>query len=680
MRYPRLFWASFLPVALVSKLIVTRWTPALAPQTVSRQEIQDAFLAGLADACRPEPAELIGYVLSVAVPFVLVFGIVVLLNLGRKLEYVEQHATLTGSVAVVSQAIILYYAYDAWSYESANSWTGQLNDVGVNQLTVLTCLSAWLAFAWLAPGTKRLLSDLWERLSKAQGIALLLAVGWTTAHLLECVFTDDNIRRASGTISYHLPFTMGEFAAVINGRFPLVDFYSQYQNLLAHLLRPVFHVVGLSVTTFTAAMSLLSGIGFLFLYRVLWRVSGSAWLGLILYVPMLSVSMAEAETAGVNPSNAFNYYAVGPIRYFGTFLGAYLALLYLSAPTRRRLLWVSAIAVLIGLNNLDFGVPAALGVLACTLLHPPRAGSESRWLRTLLAASIFVIGASLGFCAFLSFALVSTGTWPDLGILTEYQRTFAYLGFNMVPLPPNGLYRIMYITFICSLLYALFDGFSRSPEEFSPARRLSTGMLAYASIAGFGVGTYFVGRSHPAVIIAIYPAWAFALALLLHRILSDARAATMRRRSDSAVVHALPTAGMLTLCAGLIPLVIHIPHVDREIDRIEYHSGGLGSRAARLASFVSKYVTHGSQTVIVAVDAHQVALEAGVQNMYPFAHPGSVLLKSQLRPVLESIERLPPGDQYVFGAVWPEVAQFLVRSGFQQIDATGDFVAWFKHE
>lgn len=674
MRYPRLFWASILPVAIASTFVVKKLTPLISPPLVTRQEIQDAFLDGLSRACAPEPDELVAYVLAVLTPVVLMYGMVSLLRL--RLESFERRRVTLGLIAFVAQAAVMLFAAKAWLYEAAHSWSGQLKDYAPAQLALTACLATLLTYRWLSSAAKVQVLTIWERVSRARVLPSLLAASWTVAHLLGCVFTDDNIRRAAGTISYHLPFTMGEFAAVVNGRFPLVDFYSQYQNLLGHLLHPFFAVVGLSVTTFTLAMGILSGIGFLLLYRVLWRVSGSPWLGLALYVPVVAVSLAEAETAGVNPSNAFNYYAVGPIRYFGHFFAAYLALAYLQVPKVRRLLVVSCAAALVGLNNLDFGVPAALGVLACAILFPPDSLHASRWVRSLAATLVFVIGASLTLMAFALSAKLATGSWPDPGILTEYQRTFAYLGFNMVRLPPNGMYWIMYITYMLALLYAVFDGYSRDSNHVSRARRLSVGMLAYAGISGFGVGMYFVGRSHPAVIIAMYPAWAFALALLLQRIVADVYRQRTWRADEGAVIHAIPSAAILGVWAGLVPLILELPQVSAEIDRLEYHSGGLDPRPTRLSALISKYVPKGAPTVVVAVNAHQLATDASVENLYPFAHPGSVLLKSQLRPVLDSITRLPSGDQYVFGSVWPQVAEALGQSGFKQIDSDGDFIVW----
>ncbi len=672
MRYPRLFWGTVLASALASRFLVLRLLPLLAPRGATPEEIGKAVLPHLIDSCVPEPREQMAYVLAVLLPVALVLGAVLLLNHLGAFRVAESPSLWLGGAAVSAQVILVGFAGRAWLYESEHSWSGQLNNIARAQLVIGACAACYLGVRWLQPTRRRLLVQSAQWVSRVPWLAWLIATGWTVAHLLCCIFTDDNIEAASGTISYHLPFTIGEFAAVVNGRVPLVDFQSQYENLLGHLLRPFFAVAGVSVTTFTLAMSTLSLVGFLMLYQVLSRVAASPWLGLLLYLPCVPISLADDATTKNNPSNAFSYYAIGPIRYFGVFLMAYLTLHYLTKPRFKRLTMVSFIAGLVVLNNLDFGIGAAAGLLVCVTMFPPSSSAPGRLRKSLLASAVFGGSAALAFVAFAVIARVACGVWPNFALLTEYQRTFAVLGFNMLPLPRVGFYWVLYLTFMVALLYAIFDGFS---GDGCSSHRLSTGMLAYGGVSGLGVLTYYVGRSHPAVLIATYGGWAYVVALLLHRLLVDVRQTKFADQRAGYAIGAIPVAAALALSCGLLPLVLVLPDVPAQFARLR-SKGVRDNSGPVLAEFVSRYVKRNASTVIIWTNPHLIALSASVQNMYPYAHVGSVLLKAQVRPVLESVERLPKDAQYVFGELSPTVSEGLVRMGFTPVDAIGPFGCW----
>jgi hypothetical protein len=69
-------------------------------------------------------------------------------------------------------------------------------------------------------------------------------------------------------------------------------------------------------------------------------------------------------------------------------------------------------------------------------------------------------------------------------------------------------------------------------------------------------------------------------------------------------------------------------------------------------------------------------IRASVQNLFPIVHPESIQIKAQLRPIFESIRRLPRHHEYVFGDLIPPITEMLNRSGFERIEADGDFAVW----
>ncbi len=527
MKYPRLFWATFLPIAAAAHYIVQWVAPMLVPPVLSREQIRKTFHNGWIDACVPEPLEHLRYILAVLVPVTLMFGAVLLMRRVGLFRRAEPRSPWLAGAAVAAQLLLVRYAANAWTYESEHGWKTLLFTYAPSQSVIVFCVAAYLVYKWLSAEHKWLALSAWRSLSRQAWLAWLIAIGWTIAHLLSCVFTEANLPRASGTIAYHLPFTMGEFAAAVNGRVPLVDFYSQYENVYAVLLRPLFALIGITVTTYTITMSALSLIGFLLVFQVFSRVMASSWNSLLFYLPWVAVNMASMEEPGLIPANSFNYYAVGPIRYFGVFLLAYLSMRYLALPRNRRLAIAAFVSGLVALNNVDFGVPAALGVLTCAVVFPPLGKLPSRFFHTLLALAIFVGGFALALGTYWVAIRVACGKWPNLAAVTEYQRVFAVMGFNMLRLPESGLHCVMYLTFMVAVLYAVFCGFSQDYLDIKANHRLSTGMLAYGGVSGFGVMMYYVGRSHPAVLVTVYCAWAFVIALLAYRVISDAHEASL---------------------------------------------------------------------------------------------------------------------------------------------------------
>jgi len=76
--------------------------------------------------------------------------------------------------------------------------------------------------------------------------------------------------------------------------------------------------------------------------------------------------------------------------------------------------------------------------------------------------------------------------------------------------------------------------------------------------------------------------------------------------------------------------------------------------------------------------AHNLALSAGVDNVYPFAHRGSLLLKSQVELALEILNR--NGVTKVFGVLPVELERALEAEGFKPtpLVSNGVYTMWLK--
>jgi hypothetical protein len=435
-------------------------------------------------------------------------------------------------------------------------------------------------------------------------------------------------------------------------------------------------VAGVSVTTFSALMFSLTVVGFMLLYSALCRVCKSAWSALGLFIPCVALSFVSLRTApGGYLAGTFSYYAVGPLRYFGLFLLARLSVWYLEKPSLSRLVPVSAIAFFVALNNLDFGVPSAVGVLACAILFPPAFRSVGIW-RRLLALTTFLASAGVSLAAYLTLVRIARGAWPTLGNLFLFQKVFAGYGFCMLPAPDIGLYWVVYLTFMASVLIPTYEVFMAMPHD-AEQRRLN-GVLAYWGIAGMGPLTYYMGRSHSEVLHAVLCAWAFALANLVCR----AWILWSRHRNEpnksGSWLSVIPQVAVVSLFALMVPSAGDVPNPLAQIRRLALPDTRIEPADAKPVALIKKYVHREERTMIVYRDAHWLALKAGVSNVFAFAHPDSIIILPQIDTVVAGLARLPVGREYIFGSLIGDLRGRLEALGFRKLEAVGDFAVWAK--
>ena len=717
------FWSTLLPIAAATAFVVAFVAPLIAAPAPSREQIAAEFIAALVEHCRPEGLEQLRYVLAVLVPVALMAAALLLRRRRGPAASAATPSSLTSrtplgvlspprawtlrwarpktALALGAQGLLLVTALAAWAFED---WRGMhyFREPAALAWAVMGGAAVWLYRHHRAPQGRQHLVRFAAWCRARPSLASLTAVAWTAAFLLTCVFSDASLAHAFANTRYHLDFTMGEFAATMNGRTPLVDLMPQYQNLSPVLLSPWFRLLGLSVTTYTLTMGALSLGGLLFIYSVYVRVTASRWRALVLYLPFVGHSLHPAHKGeGGLYENAFNYFGVGPLRYFGLLLLAAATAWYLAQPSRRRLALVSTLAGAVALNNLDFGVPSALGVLFCALLFAPPARRSllatrvSRLIHALRTAAVGIGGTLAGFALGLLVLRLHGGAWPELAALVEYQRSFAQVGFFMLPLPPLGMYGLLYLSFMAAILIALAA--SVTPGDDSAAARVQHGMLAYGGVAGLGALTYYIGRSHAYVLTAVFCAWGLVLGLLAWRAWLHWRGRGLPWRPGAGlgtIVRVAPSVATLALCLALLPDAMNVPSPLTQGRRLSTPPAGAPSGDADAVALVRKYVPAGRPTVVVYPRGHWLALQAGVDNRSPFVHPGSLLLRRQVDLLMGAIDRLPLAAKYVFGQRAPcaesrecgaegelaphELTVRLRQAGFAPLDAVGTLVVWSK--
>ncbi len=630
------------------------------------------FLANTVSACKPEALEQLRYLLAIVVaPLTFVamyhgsrrwlegrYGVsgtarqlIVALGLGVQLHFVVQ-------------VVLLWYRQQA-------TMTRYFDDRNMRSTSVVVLAASTvgvLLHSWLKHRPRRVhrLSFLFEELLPA-----LLGCACLVSQLSSAVFTDGNLLAASKIVVYHLPFTHEEFAAVLNGRFPLVDFFPQYQNFLSLLMAPFFAHGAFTVTRFSVGMVVLSGLGFLAVFATLRIFIGNAWLALCGFLPFVAASLFAGASPGAQREHVYTYYAVGPLRYVGPWLLVAGTAAMLKRPSRSRQAAVALGAAFCLWNNLDFGLPACVASWAAVVMSNPAVD----WRRPswLFKHTARFAGAALLIAALYSIAAISvTGSWPQWSALTRYARIFALAGFMMMEMPPSGLHLVIYATFMA----ALFRGYTLRESASEPQdgqQRLRGALLVWSGVFGAGASMYYVGRSHPDVLSALFSAWTFSLSLLALDLVAVWRERVTTRASvEDAAQRSRVSASFLVAPTGVVLwllLAIASSWADpllptNERKRFAIHDSRLQTLQADLSQYVRKHTTPGQAVFIIYPFGYTLARSAGVQNFYPYAHGESLVVQTQVDEVLDILDR--HGVRQVFGSMQLELEWALYARGFRR--------------
>lgn len=664
----RFFWGVVVPVAALA-LAMALTLPALwvgpHPAPDSRQVLPERLFE-----CRPEPLEQLRYLLAITVvPVIIWLGAISF----HRLDSQGCPGWLTSAranpwpffvqllLAVFLAVMLVVQETKVHAYFSTWQPLRVLFQFGLLVLTWQVTPGHWksgLRVAFSGPGYRGRLGQ-WLRWQAPWQVALIV-IGF---ELLPSIY-HDNSPRVNEAFSWHLSFTLDEFAAVLNGRTPRVDFFPQYQGVLAYLLAPLFRIIGLSATTFTGAMTALSALGFLLFFWMFRKVTGDPWKALLLFLPFLWVSLVPVfiDPNWNQRTTTFNYFAVGPIRYIGPWITAALLTRFLLGPSLPRMIVLYFAATLAALNNLDFGVPALVGAIVAVLLTS-ESGVLPSWRSVGCLLGGFVPGAALALTTYLLITWLRSGRLPDLAMVLLFQRAFVQCGFYMLPMPAFGFHWVIYLTFMATLARALF-GQSRD--------RLLVGLLLFSGVFGCGALAYYVGRSSWSNLVAVFSAWAFSFMLLAWSKWQEWRQ--------------LGQAGGLLQLAPLPALLIGFgylmcwscagkgPNLVQEIDRLTAAPEVLWPKKAGLVKFLREHAGRGEKVGVIYPYGYLLSLKAGVDNVFPFANGGSLILKRQLEVVLRTFDQA--GVQRVFGQVEGELADEFRRKGFRPVAGVEDFVLW----
>jgi len=595
-----------------------------------------------------KPAVDVGYVLFAF--FAMAYaGAIVRSPALRMRPRVRQTLVATAQVATLTFVVVCFVAQRRPIFEGVVASYFSVRTLVVAAVaTVAVAAASWWRARAVAGTSAAIRLAAWSG-TRAARACLGVAVLATVVFVLPAVHPDSATPSGEslGVLFYD------EATAVLNGRSTFVDMVA-YGNVWPYLTQLPLRVFGDGYLTFTVTMAAITALALLAVYGVLRRVVQRPLLALALYLPVLASSFFVENRIGSDRYDPGTYFGMFPLRYAGPYLLAWLTVWQSgrSASERwsRRVLF--AVAGLVALNNVDFGVAAlAATVVARLVLRWP----VSRRAAAGLALDVAIgVGAALATIA--AVTLVREGTLPHLGLLVRYGRIFVNGGVANLPLPRLGMHLAISATFVAAGAVAAVR-----------VRRTGGGdplaaMLAWCAVFGIGASVYYYAyRSHPSVLVNLFSIWSLTLALLL---VAALRASVRSRRPLSVPALAVAFGFALLACS-----LAQVPSPVEQLRRIAAPAaagvtadGFHESAAARLVAAGTK---RGERVAVISAMGHRIAREAGVTNVAPYTGFEQMPAVEQVDETVAILRREGGNKVYVAQREPPGFALEMTRLGFR---------------
>ena len=484
---------------------------------------------------------------------------------------------------------------------------------------------------------------------RSRALALAAAALLVALWLLSAFNTDATIELANQSVSDNIAFWTDEAFAILNGHAPLVDFHAQYGQLWAYIAAGGLTLFGTSLGVYAAIMLAGTAGAVAAVLATLRRLVGGWPAAAALFAPFVATSFYMEAGPLSNRYSPANLFSVFPIRYAGPYVLLWLAVRRVQRRTATAPLALFTLAGLVAINNLEFGFPAG----AATLVALGATGDRSRRALARLAGSALA-GVALSLALTCALTLAVAGSLPHFGMLAAFPRIYGAEGFGLLPMPALGLHLVVYLTFAAALVVALLRAAAPSSDD-APAL---TAALAWAGLFGLGAGGYFVGRSHPHVLIDMFSAWALALELLL---LVVVRAILRRPSRRPRLAELLVLAGIGAMACSLA----QTPTPWSQIERLQ-RTRPTREQVAVLTTRVVDQMTHrGEPVALLMMLGHRIAYELGLDDVTPYANMGSMMTRKQWADAIAALRRAG-GRRLIIPheTLFPELIAFLEAAGY----------------
>lgn len=645
-------WLALLPCGLVLVATIMALGPPVGQALFAPPADSGVWREYLtAHYVRSEPTEHARYVLALLGPLLVSGG--ALLLAGRQMS-----SRLTPLLVTLARAALVAFVVAGVAYQQVHVYGSAITGGSPERTVYLTPVTLAAAFAIalaaaLALGRRdvvaRLTTMARETVAKrigATAVAALFVLVW----LLSAYNTDATIRAANLDTRINVPFLIDESFAVLNGQSPLVDFHAQYGQLWAFVGAGGMALLGTSLGVYAAVMLAGTAGAMAAVFATFRRLTGTSLVALALFLPFVATSFFMEVGPPENRYGPANLFSLFPIRYGGPYLLLWLVVRRArnaGRPPARELVGLFALAGLVAINNVEFGIPAFGATLAALIWTAP---SRSAPALARLAASALA-GLAVAIATVSALTLAVAGSLPHFGMLSTFPRIFAVDGFGMLPMPAFGLHLVVYVTLAAALVVATVRAVSGERDA------ALTGALAWSGVFGLGAGAYFAGRSHPHVLIDLFSAWSLALSLLLVVVVQAIASRAPRR---PALVELLVLAGFGAMVCSLA----QTPTPWSQLERLDRTTSQ--ARRGALTRVVERLAQPGEPIALVFKQGHRIAYDAGVRNVAPYANIGSMMEREQWEQTIAALQRangrvLVLPQQLLF----QEQVDWLVGAGYQ---------------
>jgi len=650
-----LAWLLAVPFALVAIAAIALLGPPLGRLLHSGGNPY-TFWRDLRWAVVPEPTEQGRFLLALAAPLLFAGALAAVVRRG-----VSVPARVASLGVPLAQALLLALAAVCVVVQQRLVYEAPIYQAGVSHrwryFTPVTLAAAVVlaagAFVVLdRPARRGRVAAALRETNRRRLLALIGAILLTSLWLLHAVNTDSSIMGTSSHEWSPAQFTLDETYAIVNGRTPLANFTAQYGSLWPYLPALVLALTGTSFLAFSLTMCAVTGVALLAVYALLRRIARNGVAALLLYLPVLATSLFMVGGTMTSRYTFGDYFGVFPLRYAGPFLLAWLLTRQLDGAVPRRPLWLFAAAGLCVLNNAEFGL-AALAATVAALAW----GAEDRSRRAFgRLAGEAALGLLAAYALVALLTLIRAGQLPELGRLFDYGRLYSVGGFGLQKLHRLlGVHLILYATYVAAIAVATVRAIEQAPN------RALTGMLAWCGAFGLGSAAYFMGRTHPELLIALFPTWALTLALLSVEVVGRlGRRAGARPALGTALVLA---ATALTVCS-----LAQFPLPWTQLQRIgqETPATPLIEGEAPLPVYARAFLPDpstrnffaprpGAKVAILLTTGHEIADAFGVVNVSRYTGIYSMPNRERLRTVVDDLRAeggstlfLPESSQAVY--------------------------------
>jgi hypothetical protein len=642
-------WLAVPPTVLVVLVAMAVLGPALGDLLFPPSSLQ--FWSDLRPVLiRPEPTENARYLIALAAPLLLSALTLLLTQRPPRLGVVAA-ARLSGAIELVTALALAGCLLLQRLYLYTPIYTPQPHVVYFTfPALVVAVLVALLLIAGARSADVRARFASWTAESRMRWwVAGAIAVAATVLTVLPAIVTDASVSGTQRDVVYHLTFTYDETMAVYGGRSPLGDFAAQYASLWPYLSAALMVPFGATLATYTVTMAALTTSAMLALFAILRRVTRSAVVALLLFLPLLATAAWRMHGTSVDRFAVVNYLGTMPLRYAGAFLLAWLTARHLDRAWPRRAWPLFLAAGVVAIDNTDFGVPALGATLAALLWAHGRPSWP--WLRTLALQAL--IGLTAAVALVTALLVIRTGKPPDFSLLFEYTEVFVRGGFGLLPIRPLiGLSTILFATYVIAVGVATVRALREEPD------RLLTGLLAWSGIFGLGSYSYYVGRSIPELVEHLFAGWAFALTLLTI-VAVRALAARPSGRPTPLEVACLVGFGLL-VCS-----IAQTPAPWSQVDRL----ARVGERTFDVPpgqAFVDASTEPGDRVAILLPLDHRIASNLGLDDVSLYTGAQSMPTRNQLVEVTQALREAGGSKLFLRAAEnSPVVAEALTQVGFR---------------